>query len=193
VLNEIGWRAAQLDGGYRAYRRQNRLSGWSNFPGRYRYLVVCGLTGSGKSRLIGALAEEGAQALDLEAMARHRGSLLGDLPDRPQPTQKSFDSQLIEALERLDPSRPVYIESESRKIGTVQLRTRCWTRCVPPSASALCCRGRCGSRSEGRVRPLLRRLRGAVRAARAARSDPWQAGDRPMDGRRAGPATGIRS
>src|SRR6185369_9325750 len=68
-----------------------------------------------------ALAAEGAQALDLEGMARHRGSLLGDLPDRPQPSQKSFDSQLIEALERFDPSRPVYVESESRKIGTVQL------------------------------------------------------------------------
>jgi tRNA 2-selenouridine synthase len=120
VLNEIGWRAMQLDGGYRAYRRRvvERLA---ELPGRYRYQVICGLTGSGKSRLIGALAEEGAQVLDLEAMARHRGSLLGDLPDRPQPSQKSFDSQLVHALERLDPSRPVYVESESRKIGTVQI------------------------------------------------------------------------
>jgi tRNA 2-selenouridine synthase len=120
VLNEIGWRAAQLDGGYRAYRRRivERLA---ELPGRYRYQVICGLTGSGKSRLIGALAAEGAQALDLEGMARHRGSLLGDLPDRPQPSQKSFDSQLVHALERLDPARPVYVESESRKIGTVQI------------------------------------------------------------------------
>jgi tRNA 2-selenouridine synthase len=120
VLNEVGWRAAQLDGGYRAYRRQV-VARLVDLPGRFRYEVVCGLTGSGKSRLIGALAEEGAQVLDLEGMARHRGSLLGDLPDHPQPTQKSFDSQLIAALERLDPSRPVYVESESRKIGTVQL------------------------------------------------------------------------
>ena len=120
VLNEVGWRAAQLDGGYRAYRRKI-VARLVDLPGRFRYEVVCGLTGSGKSRLIGALAEEGAQVLDLEGMARHRGSLLGDLPDHPQPTQKSFDSQLIVALERLDPSRPVYVESESRKIGTVQL------------------------------------------------------------------------
>jgi tRNA 2-selenouridine synthase len=120
VLNEIGWRAVQLDGGYRAYRRRvvERLA---DLPGRFRYDVVCGLTGSGKSRLIVALAAEGAQVLDLEAMARHRGSLLGDLPDRPQPTQKSFDSQLVAALERFDPALPVYVESESRKIGTVQL------------------------------------------------------------------------
>ena len=120
VLNEIGWRAVQLDGGYRAYRRRvvERLA---CLPGRFRYEVVCGLTGSGKSRLIGALAREGAQVLDLEGMARHRGSLLGDLPDCPQPTQKSFETQLVAALERFDPALPVYVESESRKIGTVQL------------------------------------------------------------------------
>ena len=120
VLNEIGWRAVQLEGGYRAYRR-NIVTRLMELPSRFRYQVVCGLTGSGKSRLIGALAHEGAQVLDLEAMARHRGSLLGDLPDRPQPTQKSFDSQLIDTLERFDPARAVYVESESRKIGTVQL------------------------------------------------------------------------
>ena len=120
VMNEIGWRAVQLEGGYRAYRRRI-VQQLTELPGRFRYEVVCGLTGSGKSRLIGALAREGAQVLDLEAMARHRGSLLGDLPDLPQPTQKAFDSQLVAALESCDPSRPVYVESESRKIGTVQL------------------------------------------------------------------------
>jgi len=120
VMNEIGWRAVQLEGGYRSYRRRI-VARLAELPGRFRYQVVCGLTGSGKSRLIGALAREGAQVLDLEAVARHRGSLLGDLPDRPQPTQKSFDSQLIHTLEGFDASIPVYVESESRKIGTVQL------------------------------------------------------------------------
>lgn len=120
VMNEIGWRAVQLEGGYRAYRR-SIVSRLTELPGRFRYQVVCGLTGSGKSRLIGALAQVGAQVLDLEVIARHRGSLLGDLPDRPQPTQKSFESQLIRALEAFDAARPVYVESESRKIGTVAL------------------------------------------------------------------------
>jgi len=120
MLNEIGWRAAQLEGGYRAYRRHVVVQ-LAALPGRFGYEVICGLTGSGKSRLIAALAREGAQVLDLEAMARHRGSLLGDLPDRPQPTQKSFDSELVAALEKYDPARPVYVESESKKIGTVQL------------------------------------------------------------------------
>ena len=120
VLNEVGWRAVQLAGGYRAYRR-NVLSLLTTLPSRFDYCVVCGLTGSGKSRLIAALADEGAQALDLERIARHRGSLLGDLPVDPQPTQKTFESELVEALQRFDPARPVYVESESRRIGTLQV------------------------------------------------------------------------
>ena len=82
---------------------------------------MCGLTGSGKSRLLRALAAEGAQVLDLERIAQHRGSLLGDLPDAPQPTQKSFESALFAALSSFDAQRVVYVESESRKIGAVQV------------------------------------------------------------------------
>jgi tRNA 2-selenouridine synthase len=120
VLNEIGWRAVQLDGGYRAYRRHvvERLA---TSPTRFRYRVVCGLTGSGKSRLLHALAAEGAQTLDLEGLAKHRGSLLGDLPDAPQPSQKHFESLVLDALEHLDPERVVYVESESKRIGRVQV------------------------------------------------------------------------
>ena len=120
MLNEIGWRAVQLEGGYRAYRR-HVVGELLTLPGQFRYEVICGFTGSGKSRLIAALADEGAQALDLEALARHRGSLLGDLPGDPQPSQKSFESELIAALKRFDPARTVYVESESKRIGTVQL------------------------------------------------------------------------
>ena len=120
VLNEIGWRAMQLDGGYRAYRRHvvDRLAALAP---RLDYRVVCGMTGSGKSRLLGALRAEGLQVLDLEDLARHRGSLLGDLPDRPQPAQKFFESLLLASLERFDASRPVIVESESRRIGRLQV------------------------------------------------------------------------
>lgn len=120
ILNEIGWRAVQLDGGYRAYRRQV-VTELTKLPARFRFEVICGLTGSGKSRLLAALAAAGVQTLDLEALARHRGSLLGDLPNDPQPSQKGFETQLCAALARFDPARPVYVESESRKIGTVQV------------------------------------------------------------------------
>jgi tRNA 2-selenouridine synthase len=119
LLNEVGWGAVQLEGGYRAWRRH--VIALLETPSQLRFEVVCGLTGSGKSRLLDALAEIGAQVLDLEALARHRGSLLGDLPGEPQPTQKTFDSELAVALSRLDPGRVVYVESESKKIGTVQV------------------------------------------------------------------------
>jgi tRNA 2-selenouridine synthase len=120
VLNEIGWRAVQLDGGYRTWRR-HVVAALTRVPIGYRYVVVCGLTGSGKSRLLAALDAEGAQVLDLEQLARHRGSLLGDLPGDPQPSQKAFDTALLTALERFAPGRPVYVESESRKIGALQV------------------------------------------------------------------------
>jgi tRNA 2-selenouridine synthase len=120
VLHEVGWRAVQLEGGYRAYRRHVVVE-LTRVPQRFGYIVICGLTGSGKSRLLAALTEAGAQTLDLEGIARHRGSLLGDLPGEPQPSQKSFESLLLDALGRLDPLRPVYVESESRRIGSVQM------------------------------------------------------------------------
>ncbi len=120
VLNEIGWRAVQLEGGYRAYRRHVREQ-LATLPGGFGYRVVCGLTGSGKSRLLRALDATGAQVLDLEHLAAHRGSLLGTLPDQPQPSQKRFESLLLDALQRFDPARPVYVESESKRIGALQV------------------------------------------------------------------------
>jgi len=120
VLKEVGWRAVQLAGGYQTYRR-HVVAQLASVPPRLRFVVVCGLTGSGKSRLLRALDEVGAQVLDLESLAKHRGSLLGDDPVEPQPSQKAFESGALAALERLDASRPVFVESESRKIGSVQL------------------------------------------------------------------------
>ena len=120
VLSEIGWRAAQLDGGYRAYRR-HVVESLATMPQRFEYRLICGLTGSGKSRLLAALADEGAQVLDLECLARHRGSLLGDFPASPQPTQKYFESALADMLASFDTRRTVYVESESRKIGNLQV------------------------------------------------------------------------
>jgi tRNA 2-selenouridine synthase len=54
-------------------------------------------------------------------MAQHRGSLLGSLPEKPQPSQKMFDSRLWDALHHLDPQLPVFVEAESRKIGSIAL------------------------------------------------------------------------
>ncbi|AXK39820.1 tRNA 2-selenouridine(34) synthase MnmH [Crenobacter cavernae] len=120
ILSQIGWSAHQLEGGYKAYRR-DVLDTLAELPARYAFRVICGPTGSGKSRFLDALAASGHQVLDLEGLARHRGSVLGKLPGEAQPAQKGFDSLLLAALKTLDPARPVYIESESKKIGCVSL------------------------------------------------------------------------
>jgi tRNA 2-selenouridine synthase len=120
VLREIGWQAAQLEGGYKAYRREV-VAQLATQPREFRYLVLCGETGSAKSRLLEALAAAGAQVLDLEQLAAHRGSVLGNLPDAPQPTQKAFETRLWDSLRKLDPHRPVFVEAESKKIGQLQV------------------------------------------------------------------------
>jgi len=120
VLRQVGWDAATLEGGYRAYRREV-IAQLDRMPQGFRFQVVCGATGSGKSRLLAALAAQGAQVLDLEHLARHRGSLLGELPGEPQPSQKMLDSLVWGALKRLDAARPVFVEAESKKIGQLQV------------------------------------------------------------------------
>ena len=119
-LDQIGFRTAKLAGGYKGFRSVVRhdLADW---PARFDFRVLAGRTGSGKTRLLQALAAEGAQVLDLEALACHRGSILGGLPGQPQPAQKHFDSRLWQALRLLDASRPVFVESESKKIGRLQV------------------------------------------------------------------------
>lgn len=118
VLDQIGFRVTLLDGGYKAFRAA-LLADLPRLAAGLHYRVVCGPTGSGKTRLLQALAAEGAQVLDLEALARHRSSVLGAIPGVPQPSQKAFDSGIWSALRGFDPARPVYVESESKKVGNV--------------------------------------------------------------------------
>lgn len=122
ALDTIGYKVERLAGGWKGYRR------WVNeqmltVPGRYRYNVLSGPTGCGKTRLLYALRAAGAQVLDLEEIAVHRGSVLGAVPGHSQPSQKFFDSMLLQKFLSFKPDLPVWVEAESKKIGNVQLPT----------------------------------------------------------------------
>jgi len=120
VLRQVGWNAAQLEGGYKAFRR-HVAADLETMPGQFAFRVICGATGSGKSRLLEALAQTRAQVLDLERLAAHRGSVLGEIPGTPQPTQKAFETAIWSALSGFDAARPVFVESESKKVGNLRV------------------------------------------------------------------------
>lgn len=116
VLGRVGWRSSILEGGYRAFRARVRAD-LERLPRTLRWRVLAGRTGSGKSELLRQLAARGEQVLDLEEIARHRGSVLGGLPDSPQPSQKAFETAIWDVLRRFDAERTVFVESESRRVG----------------------------------------------------------------------------
>jgi tRNA 2-selenouridine synthase len=120
ILRQVGWQAAQLHGGYQAFRR-HVVAGLARLSPQFHYIVLCGKTGSGKTRLLEVLSTMHAQVLDLEKLAEHRGSILGAIPDQTQPSQKHFETLLWQQLENFDLQKPVFIEAESRKIGAVSL------------------------------------------------------------------------
>ncbi len=120
ILGAIGFQVSLVEGGYKA-ARQALVDDMAAQAQRLRYQVVCGPTGSGKTRLLQALAAQGAQVLDLEALACHRSSVLGHIPGTPQPSQKRFDTLVWDALRRFDPALPVFVESESKKVGNLRV------------------------------------------------------------------------
>lgn len=134
VMRQIGWDVKRLAGGYKTYRRAV-VAGIEALAGKLDYRVICGLTGAGKSILLRHLDRLGAQTVDLEQLAAHRGSVLGELPGETQPSQKMLESRIWLKLKSLDLRRPVYIESESRKVGNLRvpepLIARMWqSECV---------------------------------------------------------------
>ncbi|CUH44260.1 tRNA 2-selenouridine(34) synthase MnmH [Ruegeria atlantica] len=124
MLQQIGWRAEVVEGGYRSYRRLVKRYLYDD-PLPHRLIALDGYTGTAKTELLAHLAVRGVQVLDLEGLANHRGSLLGEMPGG-QPSQKAFESALSAVLCRLDMSRPVVVEAESSKIGSLILPPTLW-------------------------------------------------------------------
>jgi tRNA 2-selenouridine synthase len=130
VLTQIGWRVTVLEGGYKTYRAYIRQQ-LETLPLQFNYKILCGLTGTGKTHILHQLAQRGEQILDLEKIATHRGSLLGQEWQEtpiPQPSQKHFESLLLKELQKLDINKTVWIESESNKIGEIYLPLTLWKK-----------------------------------------------------------------
>jgi tRNA 2-selenouridine synthase len=122
LLTTAGYSCQVLEGGYKAFRR------WSSeiFARSYNLMVVGGLTGSGKTERLQLLKSQGEQVVDLEALAGHRGSSFGHLGLGPQPTCEHFSNLLASELSRMDPSQTVWVEDESRMIGSCQIPQPFW-------------------------------------------------------------------
>jgi tRNA 2-selenouridine synthase len=141
ILSQIGWRVETLAGGYKAYRALV-VQAMYDTPFPARVILIDGNTGSGKTALLPRLAAMGVQVIDLEGLARHRGSLFGGIAGG-QPSQRAFEGALAMAAAALDPARPVVMEAESAKIGDVRLPPALWKAmqvaprieiAVPPAA-----------------------------------------------------------
>ena len=124
ILSQIGWRVETLAGGYKAYRALV-VRAMYDTPFPARVILLDGNTGSGKTALLPRLAALGVQVIDLEGLARHRGSLFGGMAGG-QPSQRAFEGALAMATVALDPASPVVVEAESAKIGNLRLPPALW-------------------------------------------------------------------
>ena len=115
------WRGGKRSGSLALVLGQIGFKDTSQLALSLQFKVITGPTGSGKTRLLHALAAEGAQVLDLEALAVHRSSVLGRVPGQAQPSQKQFDMRIWNALRQFDPNKVVYVEAESKKVGNVSV------------------------------------------------------------------------
>lgn len=127
VLSEIGWEISQLEGGYRAYRREV-IERFEDFSRSVTLIVLNGYTGAGKTLVLKEIRRQGGQVLDLEGLAKHKGSVFGGDPHDPQPAQKRFETLISDEIQSMNFSRPVFIEAESAKIGRLNLPNALWQK-----------------------------------------------------------------
>ena len=140
VLQEVGWRVAILDGGHKKYR-EDVIRMIPALAKSLRIVLISGQTGSAKTRLLNEISLLGGQVLDLERLANHRGSLIGAFPGNPQPSQKFFESLVVDKLMQYSKNKLVFVESESSKVGQLHIPAGLWSamseaRCVELKISA---------------------------------------------------------
>lgn len=121
ILSHIGWRVGVVEGGYKTWR--NLVNESLDAPVAHRLVLLDGNTGTAKTAVLSKLAASGAQVIDLEALARHRGSVFGHHA-LAQPSQRSFESSIARAFSSFDVSQPLFLEAESARIGVLHIPAR---------------------------------------------------------------------
>lgn len=124
LLRTAGYDVSRWDGGYKAYRGRVLESWAADRP----YVVLAGLTGSGKTEVLRALHELGGPVLDLEGLAHHKGSAFGQIGELPQPTNEQFENDGAVRLAELEGEARIWIEDESRSIGRIWLQQSFFAR-----------------------------------------------------------------
>lgn len=113
LFKTVGLESHILEGGYKSFRRFVLEYLEKDFP----FIVVGGLTGSGKTDILHELSRQGQQVLDLERLASHKGSAFGGLGEETQRTNEQFENDIFWELHKMDMDQPIWLEDESRNIG----------------------------------------------------------------------------
>lgn len=125
LLDFAGLQVKVVEGGYKAYRRY--CAGTLDLFD-LKLIVLGGRTGSRKTEILRALADAGEQVIDLEGLANHKGSAFGWIGEAPQPSTQQFENELFDEVVKLDHTRRIWVENESKHIGRVYLPDRFWER-----------------------------------------------------------------
>jgi len=126
ALDLYGFEVFRLEGGYKQYRRWVQ----EQFEATYGLLILGGMTGSGKTRILTELRSLGEQVIDLEELAQHQGSSFGSMNKLVQPTQEQFENNLASELTKHDKQQKIWVEDESSSIGKCAIPRAFWNQMV---------------------------------------------------------------
>lgn len=120
---QMGLTVYRLEGGYKSFRRWSR----EILAQPREFLLLAGSTGVGKTAYLHRLVDSGENVVDLEGLAHHKGSAFGAIGEPVSPTQSHFENTLAVKLWNYKSTEPIWLESESRRVGTCQIPSVIWS------------------------------------------------------------------
>jgi len=124
VLKQIGYDSHLLDGGYKSYRKSVVKYLEETAP-KFKFNQIMGITGVGKTLFLKELAKK-YQIIDFEGLAQHKGSILGNIPHKIQPSQKYFETLIWGKLKSFNHKKRIWVEAESIKVGKLNIPSLIW-------------------------------------------------------------------